>query len=150
MIGIESQLGFVDVKTVPIHFYVQRYSSYFTRGVVPWENAQVNVGNAMNLTSGLFMAPKNGIYQFHFSGINSRVPGANDTDFLGIYIRRNEVWSGKALGSTRNYETGSLHSTFKLKRGDRIDLFLWTGGLFDSSDNFSHFTGWLDAEDLQL
>ena len=140
------------MKTTSVHFYVQRHSSYLGRGVIPWEYAQVNAGNAMDLKSGVFTAPKDGIYHFHFSGINYGVHNNadNSTEMLGVHIRRNGVMVGKAIGSYYNYETAALHSTFQLKQGDRIDLFLWSGGLYDASDCFNHFTGWLDEEDVHF
>ena len=38
---------------------------------IPFDREVTNVGNAMNLTSGIFTAPKSGTYFFVFSGVKS-------------------------------------------------------------------------------
>ncbi len=61
-------MGFVDVKSSPVHFYVQRRSqfaasnNYFQN--IPFQVERLNIGGAMDLTSGVFTAPKAGIYEF--------------------------------------------------------------------------------------
>ena len=50
--------------TVDVHFYVQRKSNLgsVTGGVIPFEFAPVNQGNAFDLSSGIFTAPVNGFF----------------------------------------------------------------------------------------
>ena len=136
-------VGLVDVKTSPVQFYVQRNSDYTTtQTVIPWELARLNIGDAMNLATGVFTAPRDGVYHFHFSG-------TGDDSYFFIYLRLNGVNVGIAHANN-NYDDGSLHSTLQLKSGDRVDLWLNGGTLFDNTDRYSHFTGWLDDEDLQI
>ena len=138
------RLGFFDVKTSPVHFYVQRSSSYSTsRTVLPWESAQLNLGNAMNLSTGVFTAPKDGVYHFHFTGVGGAA------SFFDVFLRLNGANVGYAWANS-NQDSASLHSTLQLKNGDQIDLYFFDGILHDHSHHWSHFTGWLDGEDLQL
>ncbi|XP_046646370.1 uncharacterized protein LOC124336629 isoform X2 [Daphnia pulicaria] len=68
--GFQKRIGYADVKSAPVHFYVQRNSSFNTKySPIPFHFARVNEGNAMNLTSGEFTAPRPGTYFFSFSGI---------------------------------------------------------------------------------
>ena len=151
---IESRLGFIDVKTSPVHFYVQRNRIYSTAySVIPWELARLNIGNAMDLSSGVFTAPKTGVYHFHFSGHSVL------SNYFQITLQLNGMRMGYAISDSRitsnadadaEYHPGSLHSRLKLKKGDQIDLWLHFGALYDDGNHFSHFTGWLDDEDLQF
>ena len=150
----ESRLGFVDVKKSPVYFYVQRNRGYWTTlTTIPWELAQLNIGNAINLETGVFTAPKEGVYQFHFSGISFI------RNHFQITLRLNGVRVGYTIADSRasgpmaytEYNTGTLHSLLKLKKGDQVDLWLHMGALYEDANHFTHFVGWLDEEhDLQL
>jgi hypothetical protein len=63
-------IGYADVKSAPVHFYDQRNSSFFKEKTpIPFDLAVVNEGNAMDLASGKFTAPRPGIYFFSFAGL---------------------------------------------------------------------------------
>jgi hypothetical protein len=56
-------IGYADVKSAPVHFYVKRESDLDTENTpIPFDVAVVNEGNAMDLTTGIFTAPWPGIY----------------------------------------------------------------------------------------
>ena len=140
---VEKMVGFVDIKTSPVQFYVQRNSSYSKTGtVIPWNLARLNIGGAMNLTSGVFTAPRDGVYHFQISGYAY-------TYSFDVYLRVN----GERLASFYaffNQDAASLQSTLQLNRGDRVDYYLYAGTFFDDGNHWTHFNGWLDEEDLQL
>ena len=148
--GLDSRrLGFFDIKTSPIQFYVQPTSSFSTRfTTIPWQLTRLNVGDAMNVTTGVFSAPKDGVYHFHFSGITFR----NNFFVVNLRLNDNVVGSSNAdaRGQSEAHDAGSLDSTLQLKKGDRIDLWLWGGLLYDDGNQSTHFTGWLDDEELKL
>ena len=139
---METPVGLVDVKSFPVHFYVQRSSSFATIGTVPWQTAALNIGNAMDLATGIFTAPRDGVYQFHFSGFG------NSNAFY-IYLRLNGYNVAYTYGHT-NYDSASLQSRLQLKKGDTVNMFLAGGTLFDNADRYTSFTGWLDDEQLHL
>ena len=57
-----------DQQTFPIHFYVQKKSSCSIIGKITYELIRVNAGNGMNINTGIFTAPSDGIYLFTLSG----------------------------------------------------------------------------------
>ena len=152
---METFIGNVDIKTKNVHFYVQR-NTYLTGGpterILPFELERLNAGKAFNLTSGMFIAPVNGIYHFQFSGV--KIQSVNGID---VYIQHNGVRVGLAHGANQNQATNkmgynlacSLTSSLRLKMGDGVNLFLQGGTLAsDNKNHFTHFTGWLVEEDL--
>ena len=143
LIKVEKMVGFVDVKTSPVQFYVQRNSSFSKVGsVITWDLARLNIGGAMNLTSGVFTAPRDGVYHFHISGYAY-------TYSFDVFLRVN----GERLASFFaffNQDAASLQSTLQLKSGDRVDYYLWSGSFYDNQYHWTHLNGWLDEEDLQL
>lgn len=140
---VETPIGIVDIKTSSVQFYVQRTTSYSSvNTVIPWQVTNLNLGNAMNSGSGVFTAPKDGIYHFHLTGYSA-------SSSLRPEIRVNGVSVGQSFCRDG---TCTIHSTVQLKENDTVDAFLIGGTLYedDSNDSLSHFTGWLDEEDLVL
>jgi hypothetical protein len=102
----------------------------------------------MDLTTGVFTAPRDGVYHFDFSGVKD-----SSADRLGVRLQLNGVNIAHAYtwhSTSASNNMASLHSTLQLKSGDRIDLFLSGGQLFDSSNHYTSFTGSLLEEDLSL
>ena len=133
-----------------VFFYVQK-NTVFTKenAVIPFEKAQLNMGDAMDLKSGTFTAPKSGVYHFSFSAIKD-----SNSEALVVYLRKNRVKIAKAFGENKPYSdshTAALVSTLQLKGGDVIDLFKTTGKLHENEKSSqTHFTGWMVEEDLEL
>jgi hypothetical protein len=81
----QKRIGYADIKSASVHFYVQRSSNFNTMLTpIPYDLARLNEGNAMNLTTGVFTAPRTGIYFFSFTGLahfyTARVLG------VGLYV----------------------------------------------------------------
>ena len=56
--GVETAVGVVDVKSSPVYFHVQRNSTYsLANTTIPFQIERLNVGGAMNISSGIFTAP---------------------------------------------------------------------------------------------
>jgi hypothetical protein len=150
-------IGYVDVKSAPVHFYAQRNSHFTTTGTpIPFNLARVNEGNAMNLQTGKFTAPRPGIYFFSFTG-QAQFPASSSTVWLGVkfYLNGNLIGSGYVEES--NTVAGqrsplTLKSTLNLKKGDQVWLEIAaqsTGAyLYDDGYHNTHFTGFILEEEI--
>jgi hypothetical protein len=152
-------IGYADVKSTPVHFYVQRNDSFSTEYTpIPYDLAVVNEGNAMDMTSGIFTAPRPGIYFFSFTGLAFISSSSSDV-YLGsrLYLNGNRI--GSSLVREENKKgipvdqksPLTLQSTLNLKTGDRLWVqidYSSSSYLFDSDAHFTHFTGFMLEEEI--
>lgn len=129
-----------------VHFYVQRNKIFKeSNAIITFQLEVLNIGNAMNLSSGIFTAPVGGIYHFEFCGTKD-----NSETQLVIFMEVNGAHVGAA--QTSGLKPMSLNInlavSLRLKLGDRVNLYKSSGILFDSNSHFTHFSGWLVEEDL--
>lgn len=149
-------IGYVDVKSVSIYFYVQRLADNFALTSTPiiFDQERLNVGGAYSATTGRFTAPAGGKYFFSFTGL-VKFPGYSSlvrTDMglvkNGDYIAYCE--SDENFNSGFQYETISLQSTLELIKGDQI----WVGississGASLEGNYYTHFNGFLLEQTL--
>ena len=150
-------IGYANVKSTPVHFYVQRNSSFNTTGTpIPFDLARVNEGNAMNLTSGKFTTPRPGIYFFSFTGL-VEFPASSSLSKFTMILYLNGAIIGLGHVEEANTVFGqndqvTVQSTLNLKKGDRVWLQIWDFSegvyLYDDSNHFTHFTGFMLEEDI--
>ena len=136
----------MDIKTGGVYFQVQRNSIYnATNTVIPYQVERLNVGGAMNLATGTFTAPTNGIYSFSFTTQSNSIDGAS------VFLRVNGGQIASSVTHTQ-FTTISLSSIVKLKKGDKVDVSLYEGTLHDYDDVDGHyyttFNGMLVEADL--
>jgi len=141
-------IGEVDVKTKIVHFFVQRSSTYSVNGsVIPWQLERLNEGGAMNLASGIFTVPVNGIYHFEFTGIRNSA-----ADYVAVQFQVNGIFLAgifdRSSTSTDLFDTVSLTASLRLKANDRINLYLKDGSIYDDAGYATQFAGWLVEEDF--
>ena len=140
--GFQSFIGYADVKSTPVYFYVQTNVLHSTvNTAIPFEVTRTNVGNAMNPSTGIFTAPRPGKYFFTYSGIS------NNNDWSQIVLQLNGVLLGTAH-SDHIYDTFSHHATLQLSQGDQIRLFLTLGAVYGDGRLFNSFVGILIEEDV--
>jgi len=144
----QESFGKLDVKTKSVHFYVQRDTIFNTDyTVIPFESARLNEGGAMNLASGVFTAPVDGIYHFEFSGVKDP-----STTGLDISFQLNGVNVGHAITNpvaTGTWDSLSITASLRLKVNDKVNLYNLSGALHEANNNhYTHFTGWLVEEDF--
>ena len=91
----QKRIGFVDVKSSSVYFYVQRSDRFYTTGIIPFEIERLNIGGAMNLKSGKFTVPRNGTYAFSFTGL-AGFSSSSSSVHLFVEMRSNGGLIGKA------------------------------------------------------
>ena len=147
---MDKRVGYLDVKTSSVYFHVRKSANFsnpsgnVSTATIPFEVEMMNIGNGMNVTSGVFTAPKAGIYHFAFSGLK-RDGGT------WVYLKLNGANIAATHGASEpGIYTMSLEATAKLKIGDKIYLTIggYGSSMFDNGDHFNGFTGALLEEDL--
>ncbi len=162
--GFQKWIGYVDVKSAPVYFYVQRNSWFNTTYTpIPFDLARVNEGNVMDLTSGKFTAPRPGIYFFSFTGVvGLSVSSSYVYFFSNLYLNGNRIGSSYIEDNATNNapvdqrSPMSFQSTLNLKKGDQLWVVIYcseysnsSSYLYDSNDyHFTHFTGFMLEEEI--
>jgi hypothetical protein len=150
-------IGYVDVKSTPVHFYVQRNSKFNqTETPIPFSRALVNEGNAMDLTSGKFTAPRPGIYFFSFAGL-ARLQFSSPVGFFSyLYLNGNRIGGSHVREQNApvdQYNPLTLQSTLNLEKGDQV----WVEIVYPNSESFlvggslfpvTYFTGFMLEEEI--
>ena len=141
-----------------VHFYVQRNSNFNTTGTpIRFDLALVNDGNAMNLTSGIFTAPRPGIYFFSFTGLAVFPASTSIRVFLDVHLHLNGAHIGRVWDEDSNTlanqfsPLSTLQSTLNLKKGDQVwvEIFdLSSGAYLHDYNHFTHFTGFMLEEEI--
>jgi hypothetical protein len=116
----------------------------------------------MNLTSGIFTAPRPGIYFFSFTGLADFPAKTSSVYFeanLHVYLYLN----GGRIGSGRVLDEGSpvavkysplstLQSTLNLKKGDQVWLEIFDLTLTENNNlmgnDYTHFMGFMLEEEI--
>ncbi len=133
-----------------VHFSVQRINAFgLNNAVIPFEVEVLNVGGAMDTASGTFTAPVGGIYHFEFSGMKGSDPTALN---IALQVNGVDVGSTYATDLANVFALSGINISLKLQIGDTVRLFKTTGTLNDFTGNNrnSHFSGWLEEEDVVL
>jgi len=150
---VEKRVGFLDLKSSSINFYVQKNTGFDQPNrVIPFEVELLNEGRAMDLKSGTFKAPLSGIYYFSFRGFHEPLQTLFSSFNYHVFLRLN----GKTVATGVSYSLGgftfSLECTLKLKKGDKVDVKKGkSGALMDNSNEYlTHFSGRLLEEDLTM
>ncbi|XP_057373212.1 uncharacterized protein LOC130694063 [Daphnia carinata] len=161
----QKRIGYQDIKTKPIYFYVQKDKHFSQSDVpLPFELTIVNIGGAMDLPSGVFTAPVNGTYFFSFTGLAQfpmvpvpvlRELGANLYK-NGERIAISQVNKGQLYPDNLNPIT--VQSIVPLQAGDKvwiqISIGINGGLLYDDrhaevkKGSHTHFNGLLLAEEI--
>ena len=100
---------------MPMYFYVQRNGNSDTSDTPTYFELDIlNIGDATNLKSGIFTAPRLGIYFFSFSGVSR-----SNTINVSLYVNNNRIGSGHGLYSS---DTFTVQSALQLDAGDEVSV----------------------------
>jgi len=105
----------------------------------------VNIGKAMELSSGVFTAPTSGIYQFTF--MISKY--GYTTSEVYVHLRKNSKKMGTSISGAGYYSSlSTFQAILTLKKGDRVDLYKEKGRMSEDYPKTNHFSGMLLDEDM--
>ena len=146
----ERKLGYVDVKSGPLTRFcakgVVQFATNQNNETIRYGEALYNVGQTLDITTGIVTIPKRGVYSFFFAGTSNN----RGTIRLNGTVVTKTVPIGHGT-------TLSLMSTLELNQGDCIylskDVAWKTNGFLTrpGTDDFNtQFCGSLIEEDLQL
>ncbi len=162
LIGFQTSVGVVDVKSFPVYFYVHKNQSFNELNTpIPFEAITTNEGGAMDISTGIFTAPCSGIYHFSFTG-NVAYLGKKDYNIFEVGLFRNDFLVGVGWSQipstlteayTPNFDTFSFHSTLHLNKGDQISIQItgkedWVFLTDYDGYHYIHYTGMLLEEDI--
>ena len=112
--------------------------------MIPYDVEVLNIGKAINLTTGIFTVPTRGRYLI----IASAVSNVNSETRVQLRVNRAVLTESFGVASG---DQMPISITLQLNEGDVVDTFLSTGGLNSNNDErFSQFSAILVEEDLVL
>lgn len=136
--GLQTWIGLEEVKSEIVFFHVVRNSTFREENMVmPFDMEILNVGDAFNLTSGVFTAPRSGTYFFSFI---SSVSDTYYSLYFDLQLNGNQI--ATCNGPFTVYRC-YITSTVQLSIGDEIRVFHTSGRLVTAN-----FFGWLVVEDV--
>jgi len=125
------------------------------QSIVTFDNSSVNVGEAFNLTNGIFTTPFAGIYAFNFHALTRDGSATyvkiqrNDENVGGAYRRHagegDEMHETEEADRTYTKAEGMLAQSviLDLKEGDNVSVYAYHGNIRDGGWHYTHFTGYL-------
>lgn len=90
----------------------------------------------MNLATGIFTAPKNGVYHFNFAGMKK-----NEAGNLYVKLRRNAKETVAVAHTDGAFSAQvAFVATIRLQKGETIDLYKEKDGILYDSSYYSYIT----------
>jgi len=144
----------VDVKSKPVHFYVQRSESFtLTDIVIPFDIELLNIGDMPWIRQLEVLLPfvhtVDGIYPFEFSALKDT---NNESDIIvSLEVNDVEVGSTYATALPNYMGLSGINAYLRLKTGDQVTLYkIFYGHLRDFCFRFTQFSWSLVEEDILL
>ena len=109
-----------------------------TSGIITYDSTSPNHGNGMDTSTGIFTAPKPGIYAFHFHGMASASSSPTN-----VSLRHNNVQVADSHEGSNQDQTISMSVVLTLEQNDQVSVYLKKGQLRDRKSTFTRFIGYL-------
>ena len=111
--------------------------------VAKFDKVWTNIGNGYDASSGIFTAPRGGVYQFSCSAMT------NSGKTLRLHLMKNDQQTVSLYPGNSGYNMGTLSMVLELKKGDRV--YMKQGGreknlYSEAGSNFSMFSGYFISQ----
>ena len=112
--------------------------------VAKFDKVWTNICNGYDASSGVFTAPRGGVYQFSCSAMT------NSGKTLRLHLMKNDQRTVSLYPGQSGYNMGTLSMVLELKKGDRV--YIKQGGTSEDSlysepgSNFSMFSGYFISQ----
>ncbi|XP_046632890.1 uncharacterized protein LOC124312428 [Daphnia pulicaria] len=160
--SFQTLIGYEDVKSKPVYFHVQRLFSVFNQSKTPisFDTERINVGEAMNTSSGIFTAPVTGKYFFSYTGTVLFPKAMYRINFnVGLMKNGNDPYRNVIAAAHADsisttdvqFETFAMVATQHLVKGDRIWVEVYPllePGVIMFFSWATQFNGFLLEEDI--
>ncbi|KAL8587630.1 hypothetical protein ACOMHN_045319 [Nucella lapillus] len=112
-----------------------------------FDTSITNIGDAYNNHSGIFVAPRAGVYVFAFIMVND-----GDSGTIHAQIQKNRqilgVGTSDRIPGYNAYDDGSVFVTTRLVKGDHVYVKRRDGGTRVYGDVYTNFSGFLLSADV--
>jgi len=112
--------------------------------VVKFDKVWTNIGNGYDSSSGVFTAPRGGVYQFSCSAM------AYFGKTLRLHLMKNDQQTVSLYPGNVGHNMGTLSMVLELKKGDRVYIKHPASGgnsfYSESGSNFSMFSGYFISQ----
>ena len=138
-VNLETSIGFIEAFPTPGRIIFSAYKAeggYFS-GDVTYTREVANVGNGLDISSGVFSCPQSGLYMLSFSG-----EAGNDATWTHVSIYINGVEDflvGSITNADRNYISHTWLSY--LNYNDKVNLRITLGQMYSYSNRRITFNG---------
>ena len=122
-------------KPLSVAFFAQRNDDFnITAGqFVTYHFANVNEGNGLDISAGIFTSPVKGVYFFSFSAIKMSSPLFNKLTVRLMFLTTNETIAKGHVSSQEPYTwvPATLQATVSLNANDSVAVLLDEGTIYD-------------------
>lgn len=130
--GLEKRLGHYklghDIGTANggVHFYaiLRSFNNTAAGAIIQFDQVTLNMGEAFDLDTGYFTAPRDGVYQFFFAGVIASTSNIG-MNYVVLYRNKNELVMYSLRRETNMVPQARdpvIQATLKLKQGETIHL----------------------------
>ena len=142
-VNLETSIGFI-IEAFPtpgrIIFSAYKAEGGFFSGDVTYTTLVENVGNGLDIGSGVFSCPQSGLYMLSFSGLTWNV--ASSTTDVGIYINGVQDFVLQSYTTADRNDDHISHTWLvHLNSNDKVNLKITHGQMYSNSDRRITFNG---------